>query len=101
MFKATIAIFFSLLFVTLIAAPTIVVVMGADYDVSILIDSNEEEEKEGKESLNDTEVKVLQTSQKSSSEVASSKTSILEFYSNKYSSTYTELLSPPPEYFIL
>jgi len=101
MYKSTIAIFFSLLFVTLITAPTIAMALGAEYDVSILLDSNEEEEKEGKESLNDIEVKVLQISQKPSSDVASSETSILGFYSNKYSSTHTELLSPPPEYHIL
>lgn len=101
MYKSIVAIFFSLLFVTLLTAPTIVLVIDADYDVSILLETNEEEEKEGKESLKDIEVKVLQIAQKSSSDILSSKTSILGFHSNTYSSTHQELLSPPPEYHIL
>jgi len=101
MYKSTIAIFFSLLFVTLVTAPTIALVMDADYDVSILLETNEEEEKEGKESLKDIEVKVLQILQKSSSDILSSQISILGFYSNTYSSAHKELVSPPPEYYIL
>jgi len=83
---------------TLLIAPTLVMTMDADHDVSILLDSNEEEEKEGKESLNDIEVKVLQMSQKASSYPSLSNTSILGFCSEKYSFTHSELISPPPEY---
>jgi len=101
MYKSTIAVFFSLLFVTLITAPTVVLAMDSDYDVSILLETNEEEEKEGKESLKDIEVKVLQILQKSSSDILFSDISILGFHSNKYSSAHKELLSPPPEHYIL
>jgi len=98
MYKPTVALFFSLLFVALITAPTIDMLLDSDYDVSILLDSCDEEEKEGKESKKDIEVKVLQISDKDSSSIALIETSLLGFYFNKYASAHKELFLPPPEH---
>ncbi len=96
MYKSILAIFFSCVFVAMIAAPTVLTLMDKkDYDISFLLDNSEEEE--GKESLKDNDIKILHTVEEDTNEVVVSTSSILQFYSNFYSSTYTELKSPPPE----
>jgi hypothetical protein len=97
MYKTIVAVFFSFIFMALISAPTVSVVLNSDFDVSILLDSSEEEEKEGKESSKDIEVKILQIRDDSGSSFFDSSSSISGFYSNTYSSKHFKLVSPPPQ----
>jgi len=81
-------------------SPSVVTLLDLDCDISILIDSSEEEEKEGKkgeESSKHKDVKILQVF-KSDIDLLDVYTSTsLEFYSNTYTSNYLDLISPPPE----
>jgi len=100
MYKSILAIFFSFAFLAMISAPTLVSLIDVDYDVSFLLDINEEEEKEGKEGKKcpkDKDIKILQNFEDDANEIFISSSSVLGFYSNTYSSTYSELSSPPPE----
>ena len=63
-----------------IVTPSLVTLLNVDYDVSVIIDITEEEEKEGKESSKDKDVKILN-----------------DFNNKKYTSNYLDLTSPPPE----
>lgn len=97
MYKSTLAIFFSILFVVLNFAPTMVTLLDTEYDISILLDASEEEEKEGKESTKDIEIKILHVFEYDANDFFTSSSSVLGFYSNSYSSTHTELSYPPPK----
>lgn len=98
MFKSIVAILFSVLFVVTISVPTIATLIDSEYDVSILLDTNEEEEKESNESSKDVEVKIIQLLQSEFNSLSKCTNLTLGFYSNIYSSTHSELLSPPPEF---
>jgi len=102
----TIAIFFSILFATLTVAPDIIVLMDHDYDVSVLLDSNEEEERKGEERKGEKKVKDFETEIPNHSLLdyisnTYKKLESLSFHIDNYSSVYKELTSPPPEFNIL
>lgn len=72
-------------------------IVDDNFDVSIIIDSNEEEEKKGEEKVKDIEIEL---SSKNSSEdiiylISSAKS--LSFLLDNYNSLFKELNSPPPE----
>ena len=101
MFNKGVAIFFSVLFMTLIMAPTILTVAEADYDIAIFMDTNEEEEKKGNESLKDIKIKIIQSWNGHDLLGYDEISSLHDFYSNRYNSQFKELISPPPERNIL
>ncbi|MBT8305198.1 MAG: hypothetical protein KJP09_12060 [Bacteroidia bacterium] len=82
----------------MIITPSIVTLLDLDYDISIMVDANEEEEKEGKESANDKELKIIQVIKKGLNTSRSSFSAMTVFYSNSYSSNFQDLISPPPEF---
>ncbi|MDT0558208.1 hypothetical protein RM697_06105 [Ichthyenterobacterium sp. W332] len=90
------SLLFSLALLGFTTAPTIITILDCDYELSIFSDG-EEEEKEGKESLKDVEVKLLQDSITRSDFIDQYSLSEFEYYSKLYSSTIKELNSPPPE----
>lgn len=97
MFKRSIATFFSILFMALITAPSIIVVIDDSIDVSILFGCAEEEEKES-EKNNTIELLVLESDKKL--EVFSFLTDEIQF---EYKFTYypiphRNMISPPPEF---
>lgn len=98
MIKTSLAIFFISFFLTSIITPSVVMLMDIDYDVSFMLNSQEEEEKEGKESSNDKEVKILQLFNTDFSSYFSTLESYSGFYAVTYTSNNLELFSPPPEW---
>ena len=94
--KTIIAIFFSVLFSVLTIAPNVMAVIDHDYDLSILIDSSEEEETKGEGKEKDFKIEIplnKNTEYISFNELAK----LLQAYSENYNSLFKELTSPPPE----
>lgn len=98
MYRSFIAVFFVSLFMVMIITPSVVTLLDLDYDIAVLIDSSEEEEKEGKESAKDKDVKILQVFKNGNRDIDSYLSAHPRFYSNTYKSNYLELISPPPEH---
>ena len=84
----------------MIITPSVVVLFDLDHDISIMVDTNEEEEKAGKESSINKDVKILQALKKDLNSLDSFLSANPRFYSNSYTSNYQELISPPPEHII-
>lgn len=96
-----VALFFSILFMSVLVVPSIMTMADTDFDVAIFIDTNEEEEKKGNESLKDIEIKIIQSIEKLDLLTSDELNSLHDFYSNRYNSEFKELTSPPPEQYIL
>ena len=95
--QTTIAVFLSIMFTTLTLAPNIIVLMDHDYDVSVLLETNEEEERKGEEKVKDFEIEIpihllLDYANNNIKKVETSNLHI-----DNYSSIYKELTSPPPK----
>ena len=86
---------------TLTVMPTLLTIADSNYDIAIILDSSEEEEKSGKESLKDLEVKIIPATDGQDFLSGKDRSKQLDFYSNKYISEFGELISPPPEQSIL
>lgn len=80
-----------------IVTPSLVTLLNVDYDVSVIIDITEEEEKEGKESSKDKDVKILNNFNNDIYPTIEILTFTLKYYNKKYTSNYLDLTSPPPE----
>jgi len=72
-------------------------IVDDSYDISILIDSNEEEEKKGEEKGKDFEIELFSKGAIEDSVYKTCLVKLLNFHSNNYSSLFKELTSPPPE----
>ena len=94
--KTVVAIFFSVLFSVLTIAPNVLAIVDNDYDLSILIDSLEEEEKKREEKVKDIKVEMPS---KSNIEYAiyNNLARLLNSHSENYNSLFKEQTSPPPE----
>ena len=77
--------------------PNIMAIVDDNYDISILIDSNEEEEKKGEEKVKDFEIELLVENAIEDSMYNTSLMKLLNTHSENYSSLFKELTSPPPE----
>ncbi len=98
--KSLLAIIFSVLFVFIAAAPSVISILKMDCDISLVLDlSEEEEKKESKESLSDVEIEVIHQVSLDLHFKDCLNFSVLEFYFNSYASNDIELISPPPEQF--
>jgi len=95
MSKKNIAIVFSILFLTFITAPTIIIAVDSSVDVSIFYSVTEEESENLKLPFPDNSFSNLITvSTKDSKEN-------LGYYFKNYPKPHLNLISPPPEQFIL
>ncbi len=95
--KTTIAVFFSIMFAALTVAPDIIVLMDIDYDVTVILESSEEEERKGEEKVKDFEIEILSSTFLDSDFSINEKQKLLSFHINNYSSIFKELTSPPLE----
>ena len=77
--------------------PNVIAIVDDNFEVSILIDSNEEEEKKGEEKGKDFEIELLSKDALENSINNIILVKALNLQSNKYSSLFKELISPPPE----
>jgi len=94
--KSIIALIFSVIFSVLTLAPNILAIVDNDYDISILIDASEEEEKKGEEKSKDFKIEVPSGNNTEYSNYYSLVT-LLNTHSENYNSLFKELTSPPPE----
>ncbi len=99
--KVKIALFFTLLFSTLIITPTVISLVDDTQNIAFFLDINEEEEnkgKEGKESAKDLEIKIHPTDHFSHylhKGIQIKKN--VSFKSTNYTSEYPKNTTPPPK----
>ena len=81
----------------LIVAPSCLHFMGSDYDISLFIDANEEEEKKGNESVKNIEFRIAEMAFKASLSESDRPEGVFGHQLIFYSTLYSEVISPPPE----
>ncbi|WOD45130.1 hypothetical protein [Hwangdonia lutea] len=91
MSKNRISIFFSIIFIAFIAAPTVITIVDDSVDVSIIFSTAEEEEKG---------FKIVFSNEKANeSDLAfTSSENNLGYYFKNYPKPHLNLISPPPEF---
>lgn len=100
MHKNTIAIFFTILFLALITAPSVLLAIDDSIDVSIFYSLAEEEEK-GNEINKNIEI-ILSKINDAELDFVSTETDFNQgYYFKKYPKPHLNLISPPPEVNIL
>ncbi len=98
MSKKLISTFFSILFMALISAPSIIVAIDDSIDVSILYGSAEEEEKES-EKNNTIELLVIESDKRIEEFLFLSNEIQFEYRFTNYPIPHRNLISPPPDFF--
>lgn len=96
MLKKAVSIFFTVLFLGIILAPTIIVLMDDSIDISIVFSTSKEEEKEKEKDLN-IEVFVSKTKTNESYLFFESSENNLGYFNKKYTKPHLNIISPPPE----
>ena len=99
--KIRIALFFSVLFISILIIPTVILVTDPSQEISFFLDFNEEEEEnKGKEeSKTDSELKI-NTSTYAKPFLSNHFTVLknIHFYSKMYVSEYPKITTPPPRF---
>jgi len=95
--KIKISILFSILFVSIITAPTIIGLINEDQDISIFLSLNEEEE-DNQEIKNFKEVKICPNSYSTVLLKKNKKIKTVRFTSKNYTSLFQKTTTPPPEF---
>jgi len=96
MFKKTVSIFFTVLFLGIISVPSIIVVIDDSINIS-LVPSTSEEEK-GNEKHVDIEVFVSKGKANESYLALDSSENNLGYYNKKYPKPHLNFISPPPQF---
>jgi|TARA_Y100000766_G_C18620514_1_gene465887 hypothetical protein len=94
--RAKLALFFTLIFSTLLIAPTVVSVVDDSINLSFLLNMNEEEE--GNSSVQEIKLKI--TSENENSFLVLSriqKKKNISYQSKNYFSEYPKITTPPPK----
>ena len=81
----------------LIATPSLILVVEDSFDISIIVDINEEENTE-KESKKNLEIDVFQMHNLVETYLDSENKTKSEYYFRSYGKLYKKLHSPPPEH---
>ncbi|MDC3312378.1 hypothetical protein OAV22_00390 [Flavobacteriaceae bacterium] len=97
MSNTTLAFVLSIIFTSITVLPDIMVMVDNTYDVSVLIDSSEEEEKKGEEKGKDLEIEILENIKQDFTTYKINLVDILRLRNDNYRSYSKELTSPPPE----
>ncbi|CAL2088265.1 hypothetical protein LNI98_03465 [Tenacibaculum dicentrarchi] len=98
--KVKIAIFFSILFMSIIAVPTIITLIDSNQDITIFLDLNEEEEEESSIEGASKELKLYQTTDLNLFFIKIKKIENVIFYSKNYISQFLKITTPPPRFFV-
>jgi len=91
MYKKTVSIFFTVVFLGIISAPSIIVAIDDSIDISVLYSLSEEEENKN------LEVMVFETSEVTDSLPYSLKFENSGYHFKKYPKPHLNLIFPPPE----
>ncbi len=94
--RSIVSVFFSFIFLLLIAAPSLVLIVEDSLDISFIIDINEEENTE-KKSKKNLELDVFHKSDLVETCINPENKHIPEYYFRSYGKLYKKLHSPPPE----
>ena len=97
MSKNLIVSLFTLIIITVVTIPTVLTLTENSCEVSSFFDSGEEEDKQGKESFKDQDIKVFQSYSNVFLFPQLNHLNSLQVYSNTYNSVYKLIFSPPPE----
>ena len=97
MSNTTLAFVLSIIFTSITVLPDIMVMVNNTYDISVLIDSSEEEEKKGEEKGKDLEIEILENIKQDFTTFKINLVYILRSRNDNYRSYSKELTSPPPE----
>ena len=97
MSNTTLAFVLSIIFTSITVLPDIMVMVDNTYDISVLIDSSEEEEKKGEEKGKDLEIEILENTKQDFTTFKINLVDILRSRNDNYRSYSKELTSPPPE----
>lgn len=97
MSNTTLAFVLSIIFTSITVLPDIMVMVDNTYDISVLIDSSEEEEKKGEEKGKDLEIEILENIKQDFATFKTNLVDILRSRNDNYRSYSKELTSPPPE----
>ncbi|MFT4575131.1 MAG: hypothetical protein ACI9SI_000029 [Polaribacter sp.] len=100
MSKKGLSIFFSVVFLLFIVAPTILVMVDDSVDVSIVFSTSEEEEKGNEKSL-DIEALFSMLKTNNYNLVFTFPENSLEHIDKRYTKPHLNIISPPPELHIL
>jgi hypothetical protein len=92
------AIFFLLIFLALITAPTFVMVIDDSIDISCLYSISEEEEEKGHEVTKEGKVFYYESMQMIDYIKGFDKKKQHVYFSKKYPKPHLNLISPPPEF---
>lgn len=85
-----------MIFSLITLVPSALALVDNDYDLSILIDASEEEEKKGEEKGKDLKIEITSRDNvEYTLDYCLAK--LLNTHSENYSSLFKELISPPPE----
>lgn len=98
MLKRSLSIFFTVLFMATIIAPSVIVFVDDTIDVSFLLDASEEEEEKGKEKNKELEVFVVDSLSASDGLFSSEREDNLQYTYKKYPKPHLNLILPPPEF---
>ena len=96
MYKNKIAVFFSIVFLSFIIAPTVITLVDNSIDVSFIYSNSEEESenlKIGKEKLVVSSININEFNFS-----ATEKDSVLIHKNKNYTKPYLSMVFPPPEY---
>lgn len=96
--KVKIALFFFIVFASLLIAPTVISLTDSTKDIAFFIDMNEEEENKGKESVIYSELKI-QPLEEGNYFIFNGiqKKKNIRFKSKNYTSEFSKNTTPPPE----
>lgn len=91
-----ISIFFSVVFIFLMTAPTVLTIIDKNADIALFFEYSEEEEK-GKETNKKIEIFFSDVPVLNSDHQTSSETSVLCYIIKSYNTPHLNLILPPPE----
>jgi len=100
MSRSIISLLFSMIFMITLIAPSVIVVIDNDADISFFYNTTDEEEK-GSEKHKDLEVMFSEFIENESYLVSNETENNLGYYFKKYPKPHLNLISPPPEQHIL
>ncbi len=100
--RKRISIFFSVVFLLFIVTPTILIIVDETTDISVVFSSSEEEEEEtGYEKNVDFQVLFPHLKSDNTYLVFNSTLNSLGYFDKKYTKPHLNIISPPPDFYIL
>ena len=97
MLKRYLSIFFTVFFMAIIVAPSVLLLTDDTIDVSFLMDASEEEEEKGKDK-NKIEVVVIESDSDNDNVLNPDIEDNLGYTFKTYPKPHLNLISPPPEF---